>query len=474
MSRSDHMTIDQAGAELRAGRVSSLDLVERSLQTIDALEGEFHAFISYDAELARTTASALDDELKRGHSRGPLHGIPVSVKDNIATADFPNTFGSKIGRGYQAKADAEVVRKLKAAGAIVLGTNNLHEFALGPTNDNAEFGSVPNPWDRSRIPGGSSGGSAVAVAIGEVFASLGSDSGGSVRMPAAMCGLVGLKPTHGRVSLRGLLGGAPSMDHIGPLARTVRDAAYVHDAIAGHDPEDPESRPGEAPPTASAVGESISGLRIGVIANDCMGPLHPEIAAAVTRAASDLERAGARITPTSIDSVEMAPFAAVAIAYPEVGAAHRSWIRERRADYSDEIRPLIDLGQIFSARQYLLAQRSRRHLVRQLDRALEPFDLILTPTTAITAGRRDGVAEPLPGDSETSVLFQLIRFTVLFNMTGYPALSVPCGLDSRGLPIGLQLAGRPDSEALLLRVAGALEEIRPWSLPSLGVDVGRA
>jgi aspartyl-tRNA(Asn)/glutamyl-tRNA(Gln) amidotransferase subunit A len=456
------LSIYEAGQMVRRGDTSSAALVEECFERIRALEADFHAFISLDYERARGEAAELDHELETGRDRGPLHGIPVSVKDNIATAGFPTTFGSAIGRGFQSGGDAEVVRRLKAAGAVVVGKNNLHEFALGPTNANAVYGDVPNPWDLSRIPGGSSGGSAAAVALGEVFASLGSDSGGSVRMPAAMCGLVGLKPTHGRVSLRGLLGGAPSMDHIGPLTRGVRDAAYVHDAIAGYDPEDPESEPGPVPSVVAEIGKGVAGLRIGVVADQSMGAVRDEIVAAVKKSAAALAEAGAEVSFTTIDAVELAPYAAVAVAYPEVSAVHGEWIRHRRQDYAADIRPLIDLGQIFSASQYMLAQRSRRHLVRQLDLALEPFDVVAMPTTAVTAGRRDGVPEPLPGDAGTSTLFTLIRFTVLFNMTGYPALSIPCGLDQKGLPIGLQLAGRPDSEPLLMRVASALEAAQPW------------
>jgi aspartyl-tRNA(Asn)/glutamyl-tRNA(Gln) amidotransferase subunit A len=464
----DHQSsMSEAGRRLRDRSTTVTALVARAFERIDELEPVFHAFISHDREAALDRASALDAELQSGTDRGPLHGIPVALKDNIATASLPTTFGSRIGRGFMADADATVVRRLTEAGAIVVGKNNMHEFALGPTNINAEYGDVPNPWNLDRVPGGSSGGSAVAVAIGEVFAALGSDSGGSVRMPAAMCGLVGLKPTHGRVSLRGLLGGAPTMDHIGPMTRTVEDAAIVHDAIAGHDPADPESLPGQAPPAAPGLEAGVDGLRIGLMANRSMGPLRADIGEKVKEAASRLEAAGAKLQELTVDDVEMAPYSAVAVAYPEVGAAHREWIRRRRNEYAADIRPLVDLGQIFSAGQYILAQRFRRHLLRRLDAALEGFDMLALPTTAVTAGRRDGSIEALEGDSGESALFTLIRFTVLFNMTGYPAISVPCGFDDQGLPIGIQLAGRPDSEPLLLRAARALEKAAPWPMPDI-------
>lgn len=289
-----------------------------------------------------------------------------------------------------------------------------------------------------------------------------------------MCGLVGLKPTHGRVSLRGLLGGAPSIDHIGPLSRSVGDAAVVYDAIAGHDPRDPESLVGSPPRAARDLGQSIDGVRIGVVADRSMGAVHEEVRVAVELAGRTLGRLGATMTPISLPGVDLGSHALVGIAYAEAAAVHGEWIRTRRPEYGSDVRRLIDLGQILSARHYLSAQRSRRHLQRCLDEALHGHDLLALPTVALTAGSRDGRLEPLEGDSGALALFTLIRFTGLFNMTGYPAISIPCGLDGRGLPIGLQLAGRPDSEPLLLRVAAAFEAQQRFAAPQLVQQRGAA
>lgn len=455
---------DIAGAmvAIRAGRVTATDLVVACLRQIDSVEGRVNAFISIDQEGALERAAEVDRRIAEGLALGRLAGIPIAVKDNLATKRLPTTLGSQICQSWQPGFDATVVRKLLAAGAILLGKNNLHEFALGATNINPHYGDVHNPWDLTRMAGGSSGGSAAAVAAGEVLASIGSDSGGSIRVPAGMCGVVGFKPTYGRISLHGLVGGARSIDHVGPITRTVHDAALLYEVAAGFDPNDTNSSGRRVSGVVAQLDDDTRRIRIGVVEGGSMGGLDREVEQLTSAAAQRLADCGMDVDAASLPGLDDAPFATAVIAYSEVGEHHQDWIRYRADEYGEDTRPLMQLGQLFSARQYLAAQRARDEFRRVTLASMRPFDVLMLPTTPVRAPRLDGVADD-DSAQDPKDLFTLMRFAVLFNLTGLPAITVPAGLDSLGLPVGVQFVARAYQESTLLRVARAHERAAGFS-----------
>jgi aspartyl-tRNA(Asn)/glutamyl-tRNA(Gln) amidotransferase subunit A len=321
---------------------------------------------------------------------------------------------------------------------------------------------VHNPWDLTRIAGGSSGGSAAAVASGEVFASFGSDSGGSIRVPASMCGVVGLKPTYGRISLHGLVGAAWSIDHVGPIARTVQDVALLYEVTAGFDSNDPRSSHRPIPPVVVHLEDDIKGLRVGVIQDGSMGKLDRDVEQSFSSAAQRLAQTGIVVDSASLVGLGSAPAVTAVIAYSEVGAHHRRWIRERTDEYGDDTRPLMQLGQLFSASQYLAAQRARGLIKRITSAALRPFDVLMLPTAPIRAPRLSGVIDD-DSTQDPHDLFTLMRFAVPFSLAGLPAVTVPAGTDSMGLPMGVQFVAAPYQESTLLRVARAYERAADWA-----------
>ena len=394
------------------------------------------------------------------------------MKDNIATARLSTTLGSKICRSWQAGFNATAVQKLLDAGAILVGKNT-HEFALGATNINAHYGDVHNPWDTNSHRGGFERGSAAAVAGGEVFASFGSDLGGSIRVPASLCGVVGLKPTHGRISLHGLIGAASSIDHLGPIARSVYDAALLYEVVAGFDSKDPHSSSRRVGDVVARLDDDIVGLRVGVIQDGSMGPVDHEIAQSLSVVAEGLAAAGCMVDEASLDGLNDSPLVTAVIAYSEVGAQQRTWIRARADDYGEDTRPLVQRGQLFSAGQYLEAQRARNEYRRRIEVAMGSFDVLVTPTAPIRAPRLDGVPDA-DSRQDPDPHLTLMRLAVPFSLTGLPAVSVPAAIDSRGLPIGVQFVARPYQESTLLRTARAYERVSGWApkWPVGGIDQG--
>ena len=450
------LSIREIGADLRAGRLSASELVEATLARIDETEPRLNAYITVTADHARRQAQAADDELAAGRDRGPLHGIPVALKDLVDTAGIPTTGGSGFLRGRIPTSDAAIVERLAEAGAVMPGKLNLHEFAFGTTSANPHFGAVRNPWNQERSPGGSSGGSAAAVAVGSASASIGSDTGGSIRIPAALCGVVGLMPTYGRVSRRGVLPLSWSLDHVGPLARSVEDAALVLNAIAGHDPRDPGSAARPAPDAAAELGRGLEGLVVGLPRDPLWMEVEEPVRAACEEAVEALRALGAAVREVELPllaemrRMERGRFHRALLA--EAGAYHARRLRLNPEGYGDDVRLSLESVSRVPATTYINAQRMQRLLVEETRSVLSSVDVLVSPTTECTA----------PTIAEGDLRARLARLTAPYDVTGIPAISVPCGVDPLGLPIGLMIGARHFDEVTLCRVAHAYEQATPW------------
>src|SRR5438093_250763 len=456
------LALEEAAGLGRERRVSPVELTEACLAGIEAVEPRLSAFVTVTADLARAQAREAEGEIVAGHYRGPLHGIPVAVKDLFATKGIRTTAGSRILANGAPKDESTVVRKLHEAGAVLLGKLGLHEFAYGISSVNPHFGDVRNPWDTTKIPGGSSGGSAVAVVAGEAYATLGSDTGGSIRIPAALCGCVGLKPTFGRASLFGAVPLAWSLDHPGPLARTVRDVALATGAIAGYDPRDPVSAERPVPDFLEGIDQGARGLRVGVPTDHVWEECDPAIAGTVRAALEMLARAGADVREIRSPRAAEYAKAAATVLGVEARAYHEGAFPGRSAEYGPLIRArLLSQGDVDAdayARPMRLLLEARAGAA---DHDLEGVDVLAMPTVPTRAWTIEEAKE-VGRPSEWT------RITRIFDLTGQPAISIPCGMDPDGLPIGLQFAARMWDEAGALRAARAYELARgPFPLPPL-------
>lgn len=448
---------------IAAKEVSPVDVVEGYLRRIEALDPTLRAFITVCAEEARQAARQAEADLAAGGPRGPLHGVPVALKDLFCTAGVRTTAGSRILADFVPERDATVVARLRAAGAIVLGKLNLHEFAYGPQGLNAHYGHTRNPWDARapRLAGGSSSGSAVAVAAALAPAALGSDTGGSVRIPAALCGITGLKPTYGRLSRAGVLPLAWSLDHVGPMARSAADCALLLRVMAGYDPGDPTTSVLPVPDYTAALTGDLRGLRVGVLRREFLEVAHPDVRTAVEAALRTLEALGATVDEADLPNVVHASAAAFAIVAAEALAWHAGWLRSRPQDYQPDVRQRLQLGVAVSGVHYVRAQQVRALLRAEVDSALARRDVLVAPTTPVVAPPPE-TQEVTLGDGPTDLRTALIRFTRPFNLSGHPAASVPCGFTPDGLPVGLQVIGRPFDEVTVLRVADAYQRATDW------------
>ncbi|MBI4232987.1 MAG: amidase [Chloroflexi bacterium] len=455
-------TISDVAPQVRARAISPVELVRAALEHIHTLRSSVNSFITVLDDRALQRAREMEAELARGVYRGPLHGIPFGVKDNITTAGIKTTAGSKILADWVPEEDAPVVTKMLEAGAILMGKENLCEFAAGPTGYNPHYGNIHNPWDLTRISGGSSGGSGASVASLQTFVSFGTDAGGSVRIPATLCGAVGLKATHGRVSLRGVLPPYGSVDHVGPITRSVRDAATVLQAIAGYDDLDPTSVPVPVADYVGGLERDIRGLVMGIPTNYYFELVDPEVEASVQKAITLLEELGVKVKEVTIQGIEHLR----ALPNLEGLVYHEKWIRERRGDYDPEVVYRMLPGQFVRAMDYAKAMRVRRVLKQEFARVMRDVDFLVSPTSPIPAFpigtehvtiKGQKVLVKGPGVPSRT----LARNTSPSNQTGVPSITVPCGFTREGLPIGLQLIGRPFQEELLLRVAHHYETASP-------------
>ncbi|MCC7498537.1 MAG: Asp-tRNA(Asn)/Glu-tRNA(Gln) amidotransferase GatCAB subunit A [Bryobacterales bacterium] len=450
------MTIAQAGRALRERRISSVELTRYLLDQIGRLNPEINAFLTVTGDLALDQARRADAGLRAGADCGPLHGIPIALKDVFCTRGIRTTAGAVQLSENVPDYDAAVTERLSAAGSVMLGKTGMHEFAYGITSNNPHYGAVRNPWNPACIPGGSSGGSGAAVASGLAFAALGTDTGGSIRVPASFCGTVGVKPTFGLVSRFGTLPLGFTLDHVGPLARTVRDAALVLDAISGYDPRDPATRRRRKEALCPPPSVSLSELCIGLPANYFFDRARKAVKEAVVRAASLAESLGARVTTVTVPDMEGLTAVHRLILLPEASAVIGKF-HQRRGELGADVRALYEQGRLVSAVDYIDAQRLRTEFRRQFARLFESIDVLLTPATLFSAPRIGQDTVDVDGVPEDVRLMTTASVRAI-NVLGYPALSMPCGLDPGGMPLGLQAIARPFDERLLLRVAAALED----------------
>ena len=450
------MNIRHAAESLRARHVSSVELTTTALARIERDNASLKAFITVTAEGAMEQARQADAELAAGQDRGPMHGIPIAVKDLFFTRGVRTTGGSKPYENFVPDVNAAVVDKLLAAGAVMLGKLNMHEMAYGITSANPHYGAVANPWNAAHSPGGSSGGSGTAVAARIVYAAMGSDTGGSIRIPASFCGVVGLKPTYGRVSRYGSLPLGYSLDHMGPLTRTVRDAALVLNAIAGYDRRDTTSSRRPVVDFVPDQGVSIRGLRLGIPQNFFFERLDPDVESSVRDALARAESMGATVKPVTVPDVAALNAVSRMILLAEASAVAEPFL-ERRDQFGPDVLALFDQGRLIPATDYVNAQRLRRKMRQEFNRLWADVDCLTTPTTPNTAPRIGDTTVRLAGREE-DVRLATTRLVRGVNALGFPALSMPCGLSATGLPIGLQIIGPAFEEALVLRIGAALED----------------
>jgi aspartyl-tRNA(Asn)/glutamyl-tRNA(Gln) amidotransferase subunit A len=453
------LSIEEAARLLRRRELSPVDLVDSALARIERSSSRLNVFLTVLAQQARKQAQQAEREIRRGKVRSPLHGIPVSLKDNFWTRGIRTTAGSKILSDFVPESDSDVAKSLSRAGAILLGKTNMHEFAYGITGENPHYGSSRNPWEPERITGGSSGGSAVAVATGMGCASVGTDTGGSIRVPAALCGIVGLKPTIGLVSIAGVVPLSLSFDHAGPLARGVTDACIMLEAIAGKYPR------GKARPNCRALLKNLPRkFRLGWPKDFFFERINPEIRAAIEKAANRFEAFGARIEEVPMPQLAESVDRATNLVVAEASYYHESqgYYPSRSEDYGDDVRGHLEWGHNMRAVDYLRGIEGRRKVEQDLAAALEKVDAILAPASPIPAPRIGESQLRVAGERETTVRAELLRMTRPANLTGLPAISIPCGFTSDGLPIGLQLIGQHWGEAQLFAIALAYEEATDW------------
>ena len=461
-----YLTIHEASSLLREGRLSPVELTQSFLDRIERMDGALQAYITVLREGAMSEARRAEEEIRRGEYKGPLHGIPIALKDLYDTAGVRTTAASKVMADRVPSRDATTTARLKEAGAILLGKLTLHEFALGGPDVSTGFPLARNPWSLEHIPGGSSSGSGTAVAAGLCMATLGSCTGGSIRGPAAHCGIVGLKATYGRVSRYGVVPLSWTLDHCGPLTWNVEDSAHVLQTIAGHDPKDPTSSRAPVPDYSRSLTEEIEGMRIGVPRDFFFRDdphVSSEVLSTVDKALEELRGLGALVEEVSIPMLEYAGAAQPVIMLSEAFAYHQGNLRSQPQSFGEMCRARFRVGGLFSGGDYVQAQRVRKALTREFNGVLEEYDLIASPTMSNPAGRFDEV--------DTLASARMPSFTGPYNLTGMPAISVPCGFTESGLPIGLQLAGRPFDEPTVIRAAYAYQqharlfERRPPELP---------
>jgi len=455
------LSLSEASDLVRRRDISPVELTQAHLERIQRIDPQLNSFLTVTPELALQQARQAESELSRGEYKGALHGIPIGLKDLYETQGIRTTAGSSFFVDYVPEADAGAVQKLKDAGAVILGKLNMHEIALGVTNENPHFGDCCNPWDLSRITGGSSGGSAAALAAGLCLGALGSDTGGSIRIPSALCGVVGLKPTYGRVSLRGVIPLSWNLDHAGPMARTVRDVAILLRAIAGYDAEDAWSVDMPVDDYLVTSAEGVRGWHIALASDDYFTDpeiVSGEVLQAVKQAARVFEDLGARVEEVPFANAREAAMANGLMTPCDAAAFHHQRLAENPEGFGRDVLKRLQTGAAYTSTEYSLARRMQTILRCKFGEFFKEYDLLLTPTTPVPA--------PVRGSADAAERARLLtRFTAPFNLTGLPALSIPCGWSAEKMPIGLQIIGKAWAEARVLQAAMLYELNRGFQVP---------
>ena len=455
------LSISQATDLISTGELSPVELVSAHLDRIERTEPRLNSFITLLAEDALDQAKAAQREIRSGNYLSPLHGIPIGLKDLYYTKGIRTTVGSRILRDFVPDYNAAVTERFRESGAILIGKLQMHEFALGATSVNPHDGPAHNPWDVDRITGGSSGGSGSAVASGQCMAALGSDTGGSVRIPAALCGIVGLKPTFGRVSRYGVYPLSWSLDTVGPMTRTARDAALVMNAIAGYDARDPSSAERPVEDFTGSMDAGIDAVRVGIPDDFFYDVIDPEVSEAICTAAGVLTDLGASVERVSIPALDHSLAISNTILSAEAAEVHATHLREQPDKIGGDVRARLQRGALTLATDYIKAQRAGSAFNAELDDTMKEYDLLIAPTVPTGAPRIDETFVEVAGKRENA-LSLLSRLTRPFNICGYPTVTVPCGFTSSGMPIGMQIAGRLFEDAGVLRAAHAYEQATDW------------
>jgi aspartyl-tRNA(Asn)/glutamyl-tRNA(Gln) amidotransferase subunit A len=449
------LTLARAASALQSRQISALELFEAYQQRIAAVNPHLNAYITLTLDTALQQAQQADREIAAGTYRGPLHGIPMGLKDLYETAGILTSAGSFFFKDHLPASDGFLVRRLKEAGAVLLGKLNMHEIALGVTNESSYFGPCRNPWNREHISGGSSGGSAAAVSAGLCLASLGSDTGGSIRIPASLCGVVGLKPTFGRLSLTGVIPLSWNLDHAGPLTRSVQDAALMLQALAGYDADDPASVDRPVDDYLSGLEAGVRGWKIALAGGNFFQEAEPDVLEAVQRAAVVFTNLGAQVEEVELPEARQAAEANGWMVTSDAAAYHQERLGMEPQGFSEDVRTRLQSGAALSSSEYARARRMQSLARRSFERLFEKYQVLLAPATPMAAPR-------LGSASRVERARQLTRFTAPFNLTGLPALALPCGFSPAGLPLGLQIVSQPWGEALVLRAARAYEQAAAW------------
>jgi aspartyl-tRNA(Asn)/glutamyl-tRNA(Gln) amidotransferase subunit A len=455
------LSASQLSRLIQKKEVSPIEVIKAHLSRIEHLEPTLNSFITLLPEQAITAARHIENEIQSGRSLGPLQGIPFGLKDLYYVQGVRNTSGSKIFEHFIPNYNSTMAFKLKKAGAILLGKLNLHPLAYGATGENEEYGHMHNPWNPTLIAGGSSGGSGSAVASGQCTFTMGSDTGGSIRIPGALCGVVGFKPTYGRLSRYGLSALAWSQDHPGPMARTVEDCALVMNAVAGHDPNDPTSANLPVPDYTKALTGHIKGLRLGVVKEFFEAPIESQVKEWVWKAIKKLGELGMIVSEVSWPLFPYSMVIASIIQMAEATTYYSKLIKEKGAQIYPPVRLRLEAGIYISATDYIQAQRARTLFYLQSLKLLQKVDLLAAPTVPVTAFPI-GTSGVKVGGQKVNVISLLTQYTRPFNLNGFPAITLPCGFSDDGLPIGLQLVGRPFDEETILRAAHAYEQATEW------------
>lgn len=458
MSSPTDLTLAQAARLVRERKISPVELVEDSLARIKAHDGVLKSFITVFEEQALQVAKAAEMLSDAGHELGPLQGIPIALKDNVAVRGTRTTAGSKVLADWLPESDATVTTRLRQAGAIFIGKTNMHEFAWGGTSANPHYGAVRNPWNTERFPAGSSGGSAVAVAARFCFGAVGTDTGGSIRLPSAVNGTVGLRPSYGRVSNHGIVPLAWSMDTAGPMTRTVEDCALMFGVMAGFDAKDAASAPRACDDYLRDLAGGCRSLRIGIVPGYFFEHLQAPVRDAVKSALATFVALGAQIVDVDIRNIHGNISAQLTIESAEPSTYHQRNLRERPDDYGEDVRTLLETGELLLATHYLQAQRYRALLRGEFMEAFKSVDVFICPSLPFAATRVGETKVVIENGVEEDMLSAIMQFTGVASLTGLPSLNVPCGFDPDGLPIGMQIIGRPFDEATLLRAGHAFQQ----------------